>query len=104
MGYPQERRNELWFAVAVTGVIALSFSLIAVLKDAVVLWVIAAPFSLLLPLLVWKARRPDSVFDDERAKSEMFFNNHPVLATLLIIAGAIASVWSLVEGFFDLIP
>ena len=103
MGYPQERRFEIWFTVTVTGAIALSLSLIAVLKDASVVWVIAAPFFLLLPLLVWKAKRPDSVFDDERAKSEMFFSNHPVLAALLIIGGVIAGVWSLVGGLLELI-
>ena len=102
MGYPQERRFEIWFAVVVTGIMALSLSLIALLKDASVLWVIAAPFFLMLPILVWKAKRSDSVFENERAKSEMFFNNHPIFGLILILGGAIAGVWSLVGGLLDI--
>ncbi|MGJ8725080.1 MAG: hypothetical protein ACSHYB_11030 [Roseibacillus sp.] len=98
MGYPQERRRELWFAISVALVLFLAIAGIAILQRELIVFFFAVPFALVLPILLWKVKKSDKVFEAELKREERFIQNHPIFSILLLVASTLCGIWYLVTA------
>jgi hypothetical protein len=91
------RRIELWISFACCTAIGGTFGWLAIAKRLPFLWWFAGPFLVLIPLMVWKATRPDRAFEEESEKLQAFSQRHPIWAALLALVTIAGALWTLCE-------
>ncbi len=99
----RHRRIELWIVASLSFGTTLLFLWIMMSREALFLIWFTIPFAVATMIAVWKVTRPDSVFRREREQEDAFFNKHPILASVLILAGSTYSLWTFGVMIFRLI-
>jgi hypothetical protein len=103
MTYPQQRRLELsWVCVGGAGLAGFMIW-VAVTKDVTILWWLAAPFLVLLLLSIWKATRPNHVFELEQKRYSATIMCHPIRWVVFTTLGTVVSLFLAMKSILNLL-